>query len=270
MSAASVAQGRRRVEDGIAILEIDHPPVNAISQPVRAALQIGLQEAQADPAVRAIVIHGAGRIFVAGADLHEMELPPREPLLNDVLRQLEACSKPVIAALHGAVLGGGLELALASHYRCATADVSIGFPEIKLGLLPGSGGTQRLPRLLGAEVALEMMLGGAPIEVERAEKLGLVDRVLTQPDALSGALLFARELVAAHAPPRRLCDRSVDRTALDPDLFATQRARSAKESAGLLAPRARAIGRPLRCCVIWQSATAVSLHGTDSAQARTI
>jgi len=193
MSAASVAQVRRRIEDGIAILEIDHPPVNAISQPVRAALQIGLQEAQADPAVRAIVIHGAGRIFVAGADLHEMELPPREPLLNDVLRQLEACSKPVIAALHGAVLGGGLELALASHYRCATADVSIGFPEIKLGLLPGSGGTQRLPRLLGAEVALEMMLGGAPIEVERAEKLGLVDRVLTQPDALSGALLFARE-----------------------------------------------------------------------------
>ncbi|HEV7431627.1 MAG TPA: enoyl-CoA hydratase-related protein, partial [Steroidobacteraceae bacterium] len=156
------------IDDGIAMLKIDNPPVNALAQPVRTALLAAVQAAEAEPAVRGLVIHGAGRCFVAGADLREFDLAPRAPLLNDVLLYIEALGKPVLAALHGATLGGGLELALASHYRCASADGSLGFPEIKLALMPGSGGTQRLPRLVGAQVALEMMLGGEPIDAQRA------------------------------------------------------------------------------------------------------
>ena len=120
----------------------------------------------------------AGRCFVAGADLREFAAPPRPPLLNDVLLAIEATAKPVVAAMHGLALGGGLELALACHYRCATADTRLGFPEIKLALIPGSGGTQRLPRLVGAATALEMMLGGEPITAARALELGILDRIV--------------------------------------------------------------------------------------------
>ncbi|HXQ32259.1 MAG TPA: 3-hydroxyacyl-CoA dehydrogenase NAD-binding domain-containing protein [Steroidobacteraceae bacterium] len=229
-------QVRCRSEEGIAIVEIDNPPVNALAQPVRAAFLDAIVAAEADPKVRAIVIHGVGRFFVAGADIREFDAPPRTPLLNDALLRLEASNKPVIAALHGAALGGGLELALASHYRCATADVSLGLPEVKLGLLPGSGGTQRLPRLVGPIVALEMMLTGNPIDAARAKALGIIDRLLEGPDALAGAVRYAHELVVEAAPPRRLRERSVDRTGADSDFFAAQRTRVAKESPGLLAP----------------------------------
>jgi 3-hydroxyacyl-CoA dehydrogenase len=227
---------RRTTEDGIAVVVIDNPPVNALAQPVRAAFLEAIVAADADPAVRAIVIHGVGRFFVAGADIREFDAPPCAPLLNDVLLRLEACSKPVVAALHGAALGGGLELALASHYRCATADTSLGLPEVKLGLLPGSGGTQRLPRLVGPAVALEMMLRGTPIGAARARTLGILDRLLEEPDAVGGAVRYARELVAAAAPPRRLRERSVERTGLDPGLFAAARARVAALSPRLPAP----------------------------------
>ena len=127
----------------IALITLDNPPVNAIAHPVRAALLAAIVEADEDPAIQAIVLHGAGRNFIAGADIREMDQPAKPPLLNDVLLRLEGCRKPVIAALHGAVLGGGLEVALASHFRCAAENVQLGFPEVKLGLLPGSGGTQR-------------------------------------------------------------------------------------------------------------------------------
>jgi len=232
----STAQIRRTHHDDIAVLEIDHPPVNALSQPVRAALLLAIETAEEDPEVRALVIHGAGRCFVAGADLHEFDRPALEPLLNDVLLQLEASTKPVIAALHGATLGGGLELALASHYRCATADVSLGFPEIKVGLIPGSGGTQRLPRLVGVAVALEMMLSGTPVDAARALELRLIDRRLDGVDVLAGALQYARELLARSAPPRRLSERSVNRKGLDPELFEKQHGRVAQEYPELLAP----------------------------------
>jgi len=233
MTAAPVSY---RIEDGIAVIEIDNPPVNALAQPVRAALLAAIVALETEQAVEAIVIHGAGRFFVAGADIREFDSQPQAPLLNDVLLRLEASIKPVIAALHGAALGGGLELALASHYRCATADATLGLPEVKLGLLPGSGGTQRLPRLVGPAVALEMMLSGKPIDSTRAQSLGIIDRRLDGADALAGALRYARELVAAAAPPRRLRERSVDATGLDPGFLAAQRARVAKESPGLLAP----------------------------------
>ena len=194
--------------DGVGLIDIENPPVNALSQSVRAGLLAAIESLDADPAVFAIVVHGRGRHFIAGADVREFDAGPREPLLNDVLLRLEASGKPVIAALHGTTLGGGAELALASHYRCATADLSFGLPEIKLGLIPGSGGTVRLPRVAGAERALDLMLAGAPVGIEAAKALGVVDRVI-EGEALEGALAYARELIHGGAPVRRICDLDV-------------------------------------------------------------
>ena len=142
----------------IAVLTIDNPPINALAHRVRSALLEAVQAAERASDVRAIVIRGAGAHFVAGADIREFDAEPRAPLLNDVLTAVEACSKPIVAALHGAVLGGGLELALACHGRIGADGASLGMPEIRLGLLPGSGGTQRLPRLIGIEESLKLML----------------------------------------------------------------------------------------------------------------
>lgn len=193
-----------RFEDGIAIITIDNPPVNALAHPVRAALLAAVQGAAADADVAAIVIHGAGRCFVAGADLREFDAPPRAPLLNDVLLAIEAMDKPVVAALHGLALGGGLELALACHFRCATTETRLGFPEIKVGLIPGSGGTQRLPRLVSAATALDMMLGGEPIAAEHAGALGIIDHVVAGSDVIGQAVSSARELASRQGAPRRL------------------------------------------------------------------
>jgi 3-hydroxyacyl-CoA dehydrogenase len=190
----------------VALVEIENPPVNALAQPVRAALLQAIEALDADGGVAAIVIHGRGRHFIAGADVREFDLPPRQPLLNDVLLRLEACAKPVVAALHGTTLGGGAELALASHYRCATQDLSFGLPEIKLGLLPGSGGTVRLPRVVGIERALEMMTGGTPVGFATAVALGIVDQEILG-DLRDGAIAYARELLRDGAPVRRVCDR---------------------------------------------------------------
>ncbi|MCU0757855.1 MAG: 3-hydroxyacyl-CoA dehydrogenase NAD-binding domain-containing protein [Steroidobacteraceae bacterium] len=192
-----------RVADGIAVLEIDHPPVNALAAPVRAALLAAVERADGDPAVRAIVIAGRGAAFVAGADIREFDAPPREPRLPDLLARIEASAKPVVASVHGHALGGGLELALACHHRCATPRAKLGLPEVKLGLLPGAGGTQRLPRLVDPALALEMMLGGEPIDAARAHEAGLVDTLLPDEDALAGGLAAARALLAAGRAPRR-------------------------------------------------------------------
>ena len=193
----------------VALIALDNPPVNAISHAVRAGMLAAIVEADEDAAIQAIVIHGVGRNFIAGADIKELDQPAKEPLLNDVLLRIEACRKPVVAALHGAVLGGGLETALASHFRCATDDVQLGFPEIKLGLLPGSGGTQRLPRLIGVQAALDMMISGEPVNRAKAQSLGLVDGALGNPGVAQSAIEYARGLVTARATPRRLRDRSI-------------------------------------------------------------
>ncbi|MBS0374175.1 MAG: enoyl-CoA hydratase/isomerase family protein [Proteobacteria bacterium] len=195
-------------DGAVGLVEIEHPPVNALSQPVRAALLAAIETLDADPDVAVIVVHGRGRHFIAGADVREFDAGPQPPLLNDVLLRLEACSKPVVAALHGTTLGGGAELALASHYRVATPDLSFGLPEVKLGLLPGSGGTVRLPRLVGVQRALDLMLGGQPIGIAEAMALGIVDEALTG-DPREAALRYARELVARHGPVRRTCDRGI-------------------------------------------------------------
>jgi 3-hydroxyacyl-CoA dehydrogenase len=194
-------------QERIGLITIEHPPVNALSQPVRAALLEALEAFEADPAIRGIVIHGAGKVFVAGADVREFDANPRAPLLNDLLLRLEQLTKPVVAALHGPVLGGGAELALASHYRAAAADLSFGFPEIKLGLLPGAGGCVRLPRMVDTRTALDLMLTGEPIGLARAQALGLVDHVLAG-DPRDGAIAYADSLIDAGCGPRRTCERA--------------------------------------------------------------
>jgi len=226
-----------RIDEGIATLEIENPPVNALAQPVRAALLAAVQNAEADHAVRGLLIQGAGRCFVAGADLREFEAPPRAPLLNDVLLSIEALSKPVLAALHGPTLGGGLELALACHYRCASADASLGFPEIKLALMPGSGGTQRLPRLVGAAVALQMMLGGEPIDAERALKLNILDRLFDGADRAGSARSWLRELIALKNGPRPLRNVKLHPGSDDPVLYARERDALTRRRSGTLAGR---------------------------------
>ena len=210
--------------DQIALITIDNPPVNAISHPVRAALLQAIVETDEDAAVQLIVLHGAGRNFIAGADVREMDQPAREPLLNDVLLRLEACRKPVVAALHGAVLGGGLEMALASHFRCASQDVQLGFPEVKLGLLPGSGGTVRLPRIVGVQVALDMMISGESIGFAKGRSLAIIDGALGAGDIVESALTYARGLLSARALPRRVRERSIPHVeSADSEFFARYR-----------------------------------------------
>jgi len=158
--------------DVIAVITVDSPPVNALSAAVRRGIFDSVKAAAADPQVQAIVLTCAGRTFIAGADITEFGKPPQSPGLNDVIAEIENCGKPVIAAIHGTALGGGLEVALACHYRVATKDAKLGLPEVKLGLLPGAGGTQRLPRAVGPELAVKMIVGGDPIGATEALKNG--------------------------------------------------------------------------------------------------
>jgi 3-hydroxyacyl-CoA dehydrogenase len=197
-----------RRDGDVAVFTFDNPPVNALSQPVRAGLLAAVEALDADPAVRAIVLAGAGRAFVAGADVREFDRPPAEPLLPAVLARLEACAKPVVAALHGATLGGGAEAALACHYRCAAGDLQFGFPEVSLGLLPGAGGTVRMPRLAGWQASLDLMTAGKPIGIDTAIALGIVDRRV-DGDLLAGAVAWARELADSGAPARRVLELPV-------------------------------------------------------------
>ncbi len=162
------------------LITLFSPPVNALSQAVRAGLMEALDAALDDPQVAWILLQSGGRCFSAGADIKEFGKPPQSPLLPEVINAIEGSSKPVVAWLHGVSLGGGLELAMACHYRLAAPDARFGLPEVKLGLIPGAGGTQRLPRLIGLEAALEMILSGEPIGTDRALALGLVEGVADQ------------------------------------------------------------------------------------------
>ncbi len=187
--------------DSVGILAIDNPPVNALSTPVALELQAAVEALEGDNEIRAIVLIGSGRTFIAGADIREflkLTLPPLNPLLN----RIENCRKPVIAAIHGTALGGGLETALACHYRVATADAQVGQPEVKLGLIPGAGGTQRLPRLAGVELALRMCAFGEPIGASEARDAGIVDEIV-EGDLLESAVAFANRCL----PPRPTWDR---------------------------------------------------------------
>lgn len=189
MDDADHRQVRQEVRDAVLVLTLHNPPVNALGAGVRTGIAAGLDLAERDAGIAAVVITSEGRGFSAGADIREFGQPALAPLLPDVCRRIAGFAKPVVVALHGMALGGGLELALAAQGRVAMAGVRLGLPEVTLGILPGAGGTQRLPRLIGAEPALRMMLGGAPIAAEEALALGLVDAVVQDTDGLMAAAL---------------------------------------------------------------------------------
>ena len=194
-------------QDGeIAIITADNPPVNALKHEVRAGLTEALRQAREDAAVKAMVIACAGRTFFAGADITEFGKPPQAPGLAEVIAVIEAMPKPVVAALHGTAFGGGFEVALACHFRVAVAGARVGLPEVKLGLLPGAGGTQRLPRLIGPEKALKMIVTGDPIEAREALADGVIDEII-EGDLTQGAIVFARRVVAEGRPLRLVRDR---------------------------------------------------------------
>ncbi|MGH8712807.1 MAG: 3-hydroxyacyl-CoA dehydrogenase NAD-binding domain-containing protein [Casimicrobiaceae bacterium] len=194
-----------------AVITLNHPPVNGMNHAVRAAIVDGLDRAQADPAVSAIVLTGAGGLFSGGADIREFNTPlaRAEPTLPTVIAIVEASPKPVIAAIGGTCMGGGLELALGCHFRVAAADAQIALPEVKLGLLPGAGGTQRLPRVIGVEAALNMIVSGATVLCERLRGTGLFDQIV-EGDPLQGALAFAASAGAARRPLPRVRDVAID------------------------------------------------------------
>ncbi|HEX6092104.1 MAG TPA: 3-hydroxyacyl-CoA dehydrogenase NAD-binding domain-containing protein, partial [Dongiaceae bacterium] len=224
-----------RHERGIAIVTADNPPVNALSHAVRAGLQTAFEEAEAAGS-KAIVLNCAGRTFFAGADISEFGKPPADPWLPQVLQTIESCAVPVIAAIHGTALGGGLETAMACHYRVAAPDAKLGLPEVTLGLLPGAGGTQWSPRLIGVEAALDLMISGKPIGAGKALEAGLVDRI-AEGDLLQAALAYAAELIESGSVPRRTSDLPVRTEHLPQGYFAATRAAVAKQTRGLPAPQ---------------------------------
>jgi 3-hydroxyacyl-CoA dehydrogenase len=202
----------RYERDGeIGVIVIDRPPVNAVDVTIRAGLWKALDAAEADADVKVVLVYCAGRTFMSGADLNELGGTIAEPNYYNTLDRIEAATKPVVAAFHGMALGGGLETAMACHYRVAVPDAKMGMPEITLGIVPGAGGTQRLPRLIGARGALEMMITGAPVDAARALELGLIDAIV-EGSPRDGGLAYARKLAAEGAGPRRTGDRTADAT----------------------------------------------------------
>lgn len=221
----------------VAVIRLDNPPVNGLSYRLRVKISAGLDEAEADPSVRAVVLIGEGNYFCGGADIREFNTPnsTRDPVTPGLIRRIAAFGKPVVAAIHGAALGGGLELALGCHYRVAQHDAKLGLPEVKLGLLPGGGGTQRLPRLVGVPAALDMIVSGKPVSAQRALELGLVDKLAT--DRLEDiAVSFAEEVSDAPTSARALPDLAPVPEAAE-SLFAEARARAARETRGQNAPQ---------------------------------
>ncbi|SFR89033.1 3-hydroxyacyl-CoA dehydrogenase NAD-binding domain-containing protein [Sphingomonas jatrophae] len=220
-------------DDQVAVVTVASPPVNALSAAVRTGVAEAMAMAYADAEVQAIVLICEGRTFFAGADITEFGKPVVEPSLRQLQVIVEDAPKPVVAAIHGTALGGGLELALVAHYRVAVPSAKLGLPEAKLGLLPGAGGTQRLPRVVGVERALEMMTGGEPIPAADAESVGLVDRLVPEGALREGAIAFARERIGA--PLEKIRDRPLS---LRPGQVEAFRQANAKRFRNLAAPEA--------------------------------
>ena len=172
---ASTSVVELRQDGDVLLVSVNNPPVNALGAAVRQGLMAAMEQADASAAVKAVVIVGQGKAFIAGADIREFGKPPVQPFLPDVCNRIEACSKPVVAVIHGAALGGGLEIAMSAHYRLALPGAKLGLPEVSLGLVPGAGGTQRAPRLMGVKAATELMLSGQQIGAKAGLAAGLVD-----------------------------------------------------------------------------------------------
>ena len=224
------------IRGDIGIIWINNPPVNALSQALRDGIFGAVKAAQND-ATKALLLICQGRTFIAGADISEFGKAPTEPSFNDVLETIELSSKPVIAAIHGTALGGGLETALACHYRCAVKSAMVGLPEVKLGLLPGAGGTQRVPRLTGVEAAIKLITSGTPIKAQAAVGLHLIDHIIDGDDLLEGALAYAEQLIASHAPLLRARDKSIDAASFDAGIFDNSRQQLSRRARGQLAPQ---------------------------------
>lgn len=223
-----------RREGEIAFIEIDNPPVNALSAAVRQGLTDAVARLADDAGARIAVLSCAGRTFVAGADISEFGKPPVAPFLPDLIAAIEASEKPVVAALHGTVLGGGLELALGAHYRVAIPGTRMGLPEVTLGLLPGAGGTQRLPRAVGPDAAIDLVTSGRQIGADEALTLGLIDALTEGTDARAAGEAHARRLLAEGRGPRRLSEASVP--AIEPGVADEWRRKLARSARGQVAP----------------------------------
>ena len=226
-----------RKDGEILVVSANNPPVNALGQAVRAGLADAVKAAASDDSIKAIVIRCDGRTFFAGADITEFGKPPVGPGLPSVCDAIEASAKPAVAAIHGTALGGGLEVALGCHYRIAVPSAKLGLPEVKLGILPGAGGTQRLPRVVGVKDALPMIVFGDPIPAKKAEAIGLVDRIAGETSLEADAIAFAREIAknATHPVSRNRTDK-IEEAKKDPEFFDRFRQENARKLRGLEAP----------------------------------
>jgi 3-hydroxyacyl-CoA dehydrogenase len=220
-------------ESNIGLITVNNPPVNALSQAVRAGIRSGIEKSIADTDIAAMIIICDGRTFIAGADIREFGKAPMEPHLPDVCQFIEDSPKPVIAAIHGTALGGGLEIPLSCHFRIAVATAKVGLPEVKLGLLPGAGGTQRLPRVAGVQAALEMITSGAPIAAAKAKAIGILDEIV-EGDLKAAAMTYAKKVVDEKLPIRRVS--SLVAKADSPSLFDDFAKSIARKSRGFIAP----------------------------------
>ena len=220
----------------VLVVTSNNPPVNALGAAVRQGLVAAIEEAEADDAIKAVVIRCEGQTFFAGADITEFGKPPVMPWLPSVVDTIENCSKPVIAAIHGTALGGGLEVALGCHYRVAVRDAKLGVPEVKLGLLPGAGGTQRLPRVAGVQKALEMVTSGAMISAKDAVDVGLVDRIV-EGELVQHAVAFAEEVRDIRPLPKS-SERQEKISNVEPSVFDDFRKANARKFRGFEAPEA--------------------------------
>lgn len=230
--------GTTEVIDGVGILTIDYPPVNALSVNTRRALDEGFRQFAADDDVKAIVLICAGRTFIAGADISEFGKDMGGPSLQDVFEIIENGDKPVVAAIHGTALGGGYELALICHYRIAVPSAKVGLPEVALGLLPGAGGTQRLPRIVGIPAALDLITSGAPIGAQKALALGMIDALAEEGKLREGAIAFAADLIEKDGPLKRVRDRQdkVEPYRGKPEIYSDYLAKHARAFRGFKAP----------------------------------
>ncbi len=220
-------------EGDVAVITLNSPPVNALSSGVRDGLYEGFKAAIADDSVKSIVLICDGRTFIAGADISEFGGAAKGASLFDVQNIMENSPKAVVAAIHGTALGGGLEVALTAHYRVAVPSAKVGLPEVNLGLLPGAGGTQRLPRIVGAEKGLEMMTSGSHVPAKAANAMGLVDEMVEEGKLREGAIAFAKKVVAENWPLKKVRDREVK---ADPQVFADFRKANARKFRGFKAP----------------------------------